>query len=92
MILDVILYYFSILKELLVRIWDKLPITENVSYLMLLVALMLILTFISVLRFSFGGNGLYAIKSYNHTLKVKNEQEKLSKAKHVYHGKHQKER
>lgn len=77
MILDVILYYFSILKDLMVRIWDKLSITENVSYLMLVVALMLILTFISVLRFSFAEEGLRSIKSFKvKSTKSKNKKER----------------
>lgn len=77
MILDVILYYFSILKDLIVRIWDKLSITENVSYLMLVVALMLILTFISVLRFSFAEEGLRSIKSFKvKSTKSKNKKER----------------
>ncbi len=76
MIFDVILYYFSIIKDLLVRIWDKLPITENVSYLMLVVALMLILTFISVLRFSFADNGLRSIKSFRDSQKPEKEKKK----------------
>ncbi|HIS38809.1 MAG TPA: hypothetical protein IAB45_04785 [Candidatus Onthousia faecavium] len=63
--LDVIKFYFDLIGELISQLWGNFQLTENVNFLQFFVAIIIILTFISVLRFGFGSNGISEFKQFS---------------------------
>lgn len=64
-LLDVIKFYFDLIGELISQLWGNFQLTENVNFLQFFVAIIIILTFISVLRFGFGSNGISEFKQFS---------------------------
>ena len=80
--LDVIKFYFDLIGNLMSEIWGNFQLTSNVNYLQFFIAVILLLTFISVLKFGFGSNGISEFKQYSRN-------RELREAKHRYKGKHE---
>ena len=80
--LDVIKFYFDLIGNLMSQIWGNFQLTSNVNYLQFFIAVVIIISFIAVLRFGFGSNGISEFKQYSRN---KSERE----AKHRYIGKHE---
>lgn len=80
--LDVIKFYFDLIGNLMSQIWGNFQLTSNVNYLQFFIAVVIIISFIAVLRFGFGSNGISEFKQYS-----RNKAER--EAKHRYIGKHE---
>ena len=80
--LDVIKFYFDLIAKLMSDIWGSFQITENVNFLQFFIAIIIIISFIAVLRFGFGSNGISEFKQYSRN-------KELREAKHRYKGKHE---
>ena len=80
--LDVIKFYFELIGNLMSQIWGNFQLTSNVNYLQFFMAVIIIISFIAVLRFGFGSNGISEFKQYS-----RNKAER--EAKHRYIGKHE---
>ncbi len=80
--LDVIKFYFNLIGNLMSEIWGNFKITEDVSFLQFFIAVIIIISFIALLRFGFGSNGISEFKQYS---RIKSERD----AKHRYKGKHE---
>ena len=80
--LDVIKFYFDLIGKLMSDIWGSFQITENVNFLQFFIAVVIIISFIAVLRFGFGSNGISEFKQYSRN-------KELREAKHRYKGKHE---
>lgn len=80
--LDVIKFYFDLIGKLMSDIWGSFQITENVTFLQFFIAVVIIISFIAVLRFGFGSNGISEFKQYSRN-------KELREAKHRYKGKHE---
>lgn len=80
--LDVIKFYFDLIGKLMSDIWGSFHITENVTFLQFFIAVIIIISFIAVLRFGFGSNGISEFKQYSRN-------KELREAKHRYKGKHE---
>lgn len=80
--LDVIKFYFELIGNLMSQIWGNFHITSNVNYLQFFIGVIIIISFIALLRFGFGSNGISEFKQYSRN---KTERE----AKHRYKGKHE---
>ena len=65
MLLDVIKFYFDLIGDLISKLWGNFQLTENVNFLQFFVAIIIILSFISVLRFGFGSNGISEFKQFS---------------------------
>ena len=63
--LDVIKFYFDLIGDLISQLWGNFQLTENVNFLQFFVAIIIILSFISVLRFGFGSNGISEFKQFS---------------------------
>ena len=64
-LLDVIKFYFDLIGDLISQLWGNFQLTENVNFLQFFVAIIIILSFISVLRFGFGSNGISEFKQFS---------------------------
>lgn len=80
--IDVIKFYFSLVGELMSKIWGSFNLTANVTYLHFYIGCMLIIVLVTLFRFEDFINGINGIKDYYYTKKIK-------KAKHVYKPKHE---
>lgn len=80
--LDVIKFYFELIGNLISEIWGNFHISDNVSYLQFFIAIIIIISFIALLRFGFGSNGISEFKQFSNSRKIEN-------AKHRYRGKHE---
>lgn len=80
--LDVIKFYFELIGNLMSQIWGNFQLTPKVNYLQFFMAVIIIISFIAVLRFGFGSNGISEFKQYS-----RNKAER--EAKHRYRGKHE---
>lgn len=80
--LDVIKFYFELIGSLMSQIWGNFHITSNVNYLQFFIAVVIIISFIALLRFGFGSNGISEFKQYSRN-------KELKEAKHRYKGKHE---
>ena len=80
--LDVIKFYFDLIGKLMSDIWGSFQITENVNFLQFFIAIIIIISFIAVLRFGFGSNAISEFKQYSRN-------KELREAKHRYKGKHE---
>lgn len=80
--LDVIKFYFDLIGKLMSDIWGSFQITENVNFLQFFIAIIIIISFIAVLRFGFGSNGISEFKQYSRN-------KELRESKHRYKGKHE---
>ena len=80
--LDVVKFYFDLIGQLMSEIWGNFHLTSNVSYLEFFIAVILIITFISILKFGFGSNGISEFKQYS-------REKELREAKHRSRGKHE---
>lgn len=73
--LDVIKFYFNLVGNLMSQIWGNFHLTENVSFLHFFIAVIIIISFISVLRFGFGSNGISEFKQFSRN-REKNKDER----------------
>lgn len=80
--LDVIKFYFDLIGKLMSDIWGNFHLTESVTFLQFFIAVFIIISFIAVLRFGFGSNGISEFKQYSRN-------KELKEAKHSYKGKHE---
>lgn len=80
--IEVIEFYFDLIGNLMSEIWGSFQITEDVNFLQFFIAVIIIISFIAVLRFGFGSNGISEFKQY-----ARNKAER--EAKHRYKGKHE---
>lgn len=80
--LDVIKFYFELIGNLMSEIWGSFQITEDINFLQFFIVVIIIISFIAVLRFGFGSNGISEFKQYSRN-------KELREAKHRYKGKHE---
>ena len=80
--LEVIKFYFDLIGNLMSKIWGNFYLTENVTFLQFFIGVIIIISFIALLRFGFGSNGISEFKQYS-----KNKELKDSRRR--YKGKHE---
>ena len=74
-LLDVIKFYFNLVGNLMSQIWGNFHLTENVSFLHFFIAVIIIISAISLLRFGFGSNGISEFKQFSRN-REKNKDER----------------
>ncbi len=73
--LEIFKFYADLIGQLLSKIWGSFQITDKVNYLQFFVAILIVITFIKLLKFQFEDHGINAIKRYHRNQNSKKEEE-----------------
>ena len=73
--IEIIKFYFELIGNLMTNIWGKIQLTSNVNYLQFFIAIIVIISFISLLRFGFGNNGISEFKQFSRSRENKRDKD-----------------